>query len=84
MWFSPGSPVSSSNKTDRHDITEILLKVALNTINQPEGVIRRRKSKKHRKQNGQKKKDKSTMDDLQNNTQKTKIRATRTPLKTKG
>jgi hypothetical protein len=23
------------NKTDRHDITEILLKVALNTINQP-------------------------------------------------
>ena len=28
-WFSP---VSSTNKTDRHDITEILLKVALNTI----------------------------------------------------
>ena len=28
-WFSP---VSSINKTDRHDITEILLKVALNTI----------------------------------------------------
>jgi hypothetical protein len=26
------SPVSSPNKTDRHDITEILLKVALNTI----------------------------------------------------
>ena len=26
------SPVSSTNKTDRHDITEILLKVALNTI----------------------------------------------------
>jgi hypothetical protein len=25
------SPVSSTNKTDRHDITEILLKVALNT-----------------------------------------------------
>jgi hypothetical protein len=24
---------SSTNKTDRHDITEILLKVALNTIN---------------------------------------------------
>ena len=32
-WFSPGTPVSSSNKTDRHDIAEILLKVALNTIN---------------------------------------------------
>jgi hypothetical protein len=84
MWFSPGSPVSSSNKTDRHDITEILSKVALNTINQQKGVIRRRKSKKQRKQNGQKKKDKSTMDDLQSNTQKTKIQATRTPLKTKG
>ena len=34
MWFSPGRPVSSTNKTDRHDITEILLKVALNTIKQ--------------------------------------------------
>ena len=33
-WFSPGIPVSSTNKTDCHDITEILLKVALNTINQ--------------------------------------------------
>jgi hypothetical protein len=30
--FSAGSPVSSTNKTDRHDIAEILLKVALNTI----------------------------------------------------
>jgi hypothetical protein len=30
--FSLGTPVSSTNKTDRHDITEILLKVALNTI----------------------------------------------------
>jgi hypothetical protein len=32
-WFSPGTPVSSANKTDHHDFTEILLKVALNTIN---------------------------------------------------
>jgi hypothetical protein len=32
--FSPGSPVSSTNKTDRHDIAEILLKVALDTIKQ--------------------------------------------------
>jgi hypothetical protein len=32
--FSPGPPVSSTNKTDRHDIAEILLKVALNTIKQ--------------------------------------------------
>jgi hypothetical protein len=31
VWFSQ---VSSTNKTDRHDITEILLKVELNTINQ--------------------------------------------------
>jgi hypothetical protein len=31
-WFSPGTPDTSTNKTDRHDITEILLKVALNTI----------------------------------------------------
>ena len=31
-WFSPGTLVSSTNKTDGHDITEILLKVALNTI----------------------------------------------------
>ena len=33
-WFSPGTPVSSTNKTDHHDIAEILLKVALNTIYQ--------------------------------------------------
>jgi len=32
QWFSPGTPVSSTNKTDRHGITEILLKVALITI----------------------------------------------------
>jgi hypothetical protein len=32
--FSPGPPVSSTNKTDSHVITEILLKVALNTIKQ--------------------------------------------------
>jgi hypothetical protein len=34
QWFSPGPPVSSTNKTDRHDTTEILLKVALNIIKQ--------------------------------------------------
>jgi hypothetical protein len=28
----PGHPVSCTNKTDRHDITEMLLKVALNTM----------------------------------------------------
>jgi hypothetical protein len=28
-WFSPGTPESSTTKTGRHDIAEILLKVAL-------------------------------------------------------
>ena len=32
--FPTGPPVSSTNKTDRHDITEILLKMVLNTIKQ--------------------------------------------------
>ena len=32
--FSSSTPVSTTNKTDRHHITEILLKVTLNTINQ--------------------------------------------------
>ena len=34
QWFSPRTLVSSTNKTDRHDITNILLKLALSTINQ--------------------------------------------------
>ena len=34
LWFSPDPPVSSTNKTDRRNLTEILLKVALNTIKQ--------------------------------------------------
>ena len=33
-WFSPGTPASFTIKTGRHDIAEILLKVALNTKNQ--------------------------------------------------
>jgi hypothetical protein len=33
-WFSPGTPASSTTKTGRHEIAEILLKVALNTKNQ--------------------------------------------------
>ena len=32
-WFSPGTPASSTTKTGRHDIAEILLKVASNTKN---------------------------------------------------
>jgi len=31
-WFSQGTPASSTTKTGRHDIAEILLKVVLNTI----------------------------------------------------
>ena len=40
QWLATGqgfSPVSSTKKTDRQDITEILLKVALNNINQRTG-----------------------------------------------
>ena len=32
QWFATSTPVSSTNKTDCHDITEILLNVALNNI----------------------------------------------------
>jgi hypothetical protein len=35
LCFSPGTPVS----TERHDITEILLKVVLNTINLPTRIF---------------------------------------------
>jgi hypothetical protein len=35
QWFSPGTPVSSINKTDHHDINEILFEVTLNTITPP-------------------------------------------------
>ena len=34
LWFSPGTPVSSTNKTDLRDFSEILLEGPLNTINQ--------------------------------------------------
>ena len=39
-WFSPGTPTSSTTKTGRHDIAEILLKVALNTKNQIKSTYR--------------------------------------------
>jgi broad specificity polyphosphatase/5'/3'-nucleotidase SurE len=32
-WFSPGTPASSTTKTGRHDLAEILLKLVLSTIN---------------------------------------------------
>jgi len=33
-WFSLGTAASSTTKTGRHDIAEIVLKMALNTKNQ--------------------------------------------------
>ena len=38
-WFSPGNPTSSTTKTGRHDRDELLLKVALNTINQIKSLL---------------------------------------------
>jgi len=32
LLLSPGTPICSTNETNRHDITKRLLKVALNTI----------------------------------------------------
>ena len=48
-WFSPGIPASSTTKTGRHDIAEILLKVALKhqkSINQTYSIVWRRKTAK--------------------------------------
>ena len=39
LWFSPDTPASSTTKTGRHDIAEIMQKVALNTTNQINLVI---------------------------------------------
>ena len=39
-WFSMGTPVSSTNKTDCHDITEILLKVTLNNTKQTNCLLK--------------------------------------------
>jgi hypothetical protein len=40
-----GTPVSSTNKSDRHDLTEILLKVTLNTINKTDKHIHSHKKR---------------------------------------
>ena len=40
LRFSLGTPVTSTNKTDRHDITDMLLKGTLNTITIPYPVQR--------------------------------------------
>ena len=50
LWQVPGTPVSSTNKTDRHVIAEILLKVALNTIQQT-NKNKRKQTKNKTKQN---------------------------------
>ena len=38
LWFSLGAPASSTTKTVRHDMAEILLEVALDTINQIKSI----------------------------------------------
>jgi hypothetical protein len=38
-WFSPGIPACSTTKTGRHDIADILLKVALDTKNNQSNPI---------------------------------------------
>ena len=38
-WFSQGAPVSSTTKTGRHDIAEILMKVALSTIKKNQSSV---------------------------------------------
>ena len=48
-WFSSGTPVSPTNKTDRHDITEILLKLALNTRKEKKSILDFWVFNKHRK-----------------------------------
>jgi hypothetical protein len=42
QWNFPNIPVSSTNKTDCHDIAEILLKVALNTIDLNQAFIKQK------------------------------------------
>ena len=38
-WFSQGTLISSMNKSNRHDVIEILLKVALNIISQTLQIV---------------------------------------------
>ena len=52
QWFTPGTPVSSTNKTVHHYTAELLLKVAFNTITPCKGkseVVNRRRTTKWRK-----------------------------------
>ena len=41
QWFSPGTPVFSTNKTDHHDITEILLNKGNNKITELRTILQR-------------------------------------------
>jgi len=67
-----------------NNLHKVLSKQHHEEFEDTKGVIRIRKSKKARQHHGQAKKDKRTNNDLQSTTQKTKDRATRTPLKTGG
>jgi hypothetical protein len=40
LWFSSDTPASSTTKTDRHDIAEILLEVALSTKKNQDAVMK--------------------------------------------
>jgi hypothetical protein len=40
QWFSPGTPASSTTETGRHDIAEMLLKVALKHQNSNKSINR--------------------------------------------
>jgi hypothetical protein len=58
--FFPGTPVSSTNNTDRHVIAEILLKVTLNTIKQTNKQTKTKENKQIKtKQNKQKEQNKT-------------------------
>ena len=37
--FFPGTPFSSTNNADGHDIAEVIVKVVLNTINQTKTIL---------------------------------------------
>jgi hypothetical protein len=41
LWFSPGTPVFSTNKTDHHDIADALLKMAFNNMTPTPSSFRR-------------------------------------------
>jgi ankyrin repeat protein len=50
--FIPSTPVSSNNKSDRHDKTEILLKAALNTIKKTQSKLKNNAQDNNADKNG--------------------------------